>query len=337
METFLVDGIHAQLVDRRARLAAAIGQAADAAPLVNLLQQVDSALERMQQGVYGLCDECHDPVEQDRLLADPLLCLCLDHLNAMQKEALQQDLELASRIQAGLLPKREFRSGTWEAQYHYEPAGVVSGDFCELLHGDERRGPLFFCIGDVSGKGVAASLLMAHLHAIFRSLAALNLPLAQLVDRANRIFCESTAPSSFATLVCGRASEGGQVELCNAGHCPPLVFPPNGVTRVEATGLPLGLFASSRYAVRQLHLTADQGIFLYTDGLTEARNQQDEEYGTERLSRLLESKRLLPSRELVQACRQDLAGFQGGAPRVDDLTLMVVRQGSLATGRRFYY
>jgi sigma-B regulation protein RsbU (phosphoserine phosphatase) len=155
---------------------------------VDLLHQVDSALERMDGGAYGLCEGCYEPIEADRLLADPLLCFCLDHLNDKQRVALQQDLDLASRIQSGLLPHREFHSRHWEACYHYEAAGAVSGDYCELLNPEDASGRLFFSVGDVSGKGVAASLRMAHLHAIMRSLLSAGLPLREIVERANRIF-----------------------------------------------------------------------------------------------------------------------------------------------------
>ena len=100
-----------------------------------------------------------------------------------------------------------------------QPVGAVGGDYCELIVLDDGKS-FFFAVGDVAGKGVAASLLMTHLSAIFRSLLSLDLSLADVVSRANRLFCESTAPAHYATLVCGRATANG-VELCNAGHCRP--------------------------------------------------------------------------------------------------------------------
>ncbi len=331
MESYLQANLRTQLVDRRQRLTAAGGTFADTGQIVTLLKQVDAALERMDQGAFGMCEECHESIETDRLLANPLLRFCIDHLDRAQRDALQQDLDLASQIQTGLLPSREFQSAHWEACYHYEPAGAVSGDYCELLAPCGDSEGLFFSVGDVSGKGIAASLLMAHLHAIFRSLVSVDLPLKQIVDRANRIFCGSTTGSAFATLVCGRATEAGEVEICNAGHCPPLVFPDGARTRVEATGLPLGLFAFGEYSVHKIRLRPNQGLLLYTDGLTEANNEAEEEFGVDRLSNFLDRHSDLPGPELVRACRRTLAEFTGAAPTADDVTIMVVRRPALGS------
>ncbi len=325
MDEYLQASLRAQLIDRRQRLSTAVERQPGTEHLVALLQQVDSALERMDLGTYGVCEECHDSIETDRLMADPLLCYCIDHLNAGQRAALQQDLDLASRIQSGLLPRQEFRSRHWGAWYHYEPAGAVSGDYCEILSPENDSGRLFFSVGDVSGKGVAASLLMAHLNAILRSLLSADLPLREVVERANRIFCVSAIPSTFATLVCGRAMDSGEIEICNAGHCAPLVFPDSGIS-IEATGLPLGLFCHSEYPARKFSLEPGQGLLLYTDGLTEARNANDEEFGVERLSSFLSSQADLPGPDLIRGCRKQLSDFLSGAAPADDVTIMLVQR-----------
>src|SRR5579884_3888700 len=145
-----------QLLHRRDRLqqAQARGQAAQAA---RLLEAVDEALARMEQGSYGLCEACHTAVEPDRLMADPLLRFCIDHLPPEKQRALEADLELAAKLQARLLPAKDFQADGWRVAYHYEPAGIISGDYCDLGIGPDNE--LYFALGDVSGKGVAASLL----------------------------------------------------------------------------------------------------------------------------------------------------------------------------------
>jgi phosphoserine phosphatase RsbU/P len=313
-----------QLLDRRGRLEAAHAAHPQAGHLSRLLDEVDAALERMDQGTYGLCEFCHEPVEAARLMADPLTRFCIDHLNAQQQEALQQDLDLAVRIQASLLPRRNLRADGWEACYHYEPAGPVSGDYCDLVASDS--GGLFFITGDVSGKGVASSLLMSHLHAIFRSLLSVGMPIGALLERANRVFCESTLPSFYATLVCGRADPSGEVEICNAGHCPPLLVSRKGAAEIEATALPLGLFCSGEYPSSRIRLDAGDALVLYTDGLSEARNPRDEEYGPERLTRLLQGAHGQSPEGVTSTCLSDLEAFLAGAPKADDVTLMVVRR-----------
>src|SRR5262249_35581059 len=215
MATLEITFLHNQLEERKRRLEAAIAVAPQNGGLAGLLRDVDSALERMAKGSYGLCEGCHDTIEQDRLLADPLVRYCLDHLTEPQRDALQRDLDLASEVQRKLLPQAGLRAGDWETSYHYAPVGPVSGDYCDLIPSD---GQLFFALGDVSGKGVAASMLMTQLHALFRSLTSMALPLGQIVTQANRVFCESVLAGQYATLVCGLAKSTGEVEIHNAGH-----------------------------------------------------------------------------------------------------------------------
>jgi len=314
-----------QLLERRDRLHSAMAVSRQGVSLVALLNEVDSALARLDEGTYGRCETCHDSVEKTRLLADPLVRYCLDHLTPDQRRVLQDDLDLASQIQRELLPQEDLAFDGWQVAYHYRTLGPVSGDYCDVITSSTEDGKdWFFILGDVSGKGVAASMLMAHLHAIFRALVATGLPTPQLVERASRVFCESTVSPYFATLVCGRTRTSGEVELCNAGHCPPLLIQAGQVTRLEATGLPLGLFSEGQYSVQTLRLRPGDSLLLYTDGLTEARNGADEEYGEERLSSLAGERYSPRPRPLVDACLDDLSAFLSGMPLRDDLTLMAI-------------
>jgi len=326
MASVIERDLREQLLDRRQRLQTAIAEFEDATHLVHLLQEVDAALERMNQGTYGLCEVCHESIEIEALMANPLVRVCLGDLTPDQQRALEDDLELASRIQAELLPQHHLSFDGWEISYYYEPAGPVSGDYCDVVKPEAAGGDLLFLLGDISGKGVAASMLMAHLHAIFRSLITADLPVHRLVERANRIFGESTLSSYYATLVCGRASRSGAVEVCNAGHPAPLWMRGREVLSIEATGLPVGLFASGQYSARRLQLAPGDSLFLYTDGLTEARNQADVEYGVGRLSSLLRDCDSFSPQGLISTCLEDLTAFRSGAPKADDLTLMAIRR-----------
>jgi sigma-B regulation protein RsbU (phosphoserine phosphatase) len=321
-ESFLRD----QLLARRQRLQSA-ARPADLQPgIVQLLNEVDAALARMEAGTYGLCEACHEPLERDRLLADPLVRLCVDHLTPDQRRALEQDLELAAQLQRGLLPETNLTFGGWVTSYHYRPLGLVSGDYCDLVVRENGSKNLFFALGDVAGKGVAASLLMSQLHAIFRTLTPADLPAQSLVERASRIFCETTMSTFFATLICGRADSSGAMELCNAGHCPALVLQRGNVTRVEATGVPLGMFCDGHYSVRKLQLAPGETLFLYTDGVSEARSGTEEEYGETRLVEFLGQRSQLPPEALIHACLEDLDTFRSGRPLLDDLTIMAIQR-----------
>jgi sigma-B regulation protein RsbU (phosphoserine phosphatase) len=315
--------IRDQLTDRRTRLEHALELSPEDAHLSSLLDEVDAALERMDRGTYGICETCKEPIETDRLLADPLTCFCLDHMSPDQQRALEEDLELARRIQNGLLPGPSLKVSGWEVVYHYEGAGPISGDYCDLLTSGKD---LYFTVGDVSGKGVAASMLMAHLHATFRTLVSLNLPLDQIMERASRMFCESTLPTYFATLVCGKAHANGEVKISNAGHNPPLLIQGSDIAEIKATGLPLGMFCEEHFSVSAVQLAPGNTILLYTDGLSEATDESGEQYGTERLMQVVGKRRSLPPEALVSACLEDLKSFCSGIPRSDDLTIMAIRR-----------
>jgi sigma-B regulation protein RsbU (phosphoserine phosphatase) len=313
-----------QLLERRHRLEVAAVELDDAAQLRRLLGEVDAALARMEEETYGLCEVCRDPVEAERLIADPLVSVCLGCMTVRQRRALEEDLELAARIQAGLLPCREFKHDGWQVSYHSEAASLISGDYCDFVTADD--GSLYFMLGDVAGKGVAASLLMSQLHAMFRALVPVGLPLNQLVERASRIFCESTLPTHYATLVCGRADTAGEVEICNAGHLPPLLLRGGEARLIEATGLPVGIFCNEQFTSEKFRTEPGDTLFLFTDGLSESRDHADAEYGTARLKQLLcQHHSLLPA-ELIAACLRDLKDFCGGATRHDDLTVMALRR-----------
>ena len=317
------DAFRPQLLERRARLQA-VSNTVSAEYLQDLLAEIDAALQRMDSGSFGMCESCHDTIELDRLECDPLVRFCLDHLNKTEMDAHQQDLDLATQIQSKLLPPKDIALKHWDTRYRYQPVGAVGGDYCELtVLGDGQS--LFFAVGDVSGKGVAASLLMTHLSAIFRSLLSLDLPLAELVSRANRLFCEGTAPSHYATLVCGCATAGG-VEICNAGHCPPLLLRPEATECLDSTGLPLGLFCGGKYTTRRLNFEPGDSLVLYTDGITEAENEVGDQYTDERLIHLLREHFDHGLDALADSVLPDVARFRQARLPADDMTLLIVRR-----------
>ena len=309
------------LVERRERLEESLKYVPDPEKLFDLLQQVDSALKRIDTGSYGICDVCHDPIETERLIMDPLLTVCLDHLNNYQKKALEQDLELAIKIQRNLLPQNNLNVKGWNLSYYYSPAGAVSGDFCDFIKLNDDS--VLFALGDVSGKGISASLMMSHLHALIRSLLSFDLPVNEIVTRANRLFCESTLSTHYATMVFGKAKNDGQVELCIAGHNPPLLVNNGNVHSLQATGIPVGLFSQSEYDIINIELKKGSSLILYTDGLTEA-SLNELEYGEERLKEHLLSSSGLTGENLLNSIVSAQKAFVKESPRFDDITISVI-------------
>jgi sigma-B regulation protein RsbU (phosphoserine phosphatase) len=287
---------------------------------------VDSALERIDGGTWGYCERCHDTVEGDRLLSDPLVRVCLGCLTEPERRALERDLELAASIQAALLPARRVRHDGWEVAYRYLPLGPVSGDHCDVLLPRDGEAPAHFVLGDVSGKGVAAALLMSHLQAALRALAGMRLPLESMVERVNHLLCESTTASSYATAVIGRLGRAGSIELCNAAHCSPLLVRRDGTSAIPPTGLPLGMMNEASFGLHRFELEPGETLFVYTDGLSEARNGADEMLGESSVAEMVAALGQLDVDALLDGCLARAAALRGASPRTDDLTVMAVRR-----------
>lgn len=294
------------------------GQSLDFA---RFIEEVESALKRYEEGTYGICESCHEPISVDTLLADPLARICLDELTGKQRADLEEDLEFAAQIQRGLLPQRDFAFGNWRADYVYEPAGIISGDYCDVIVHD---GDLYFILGDVSGKGMAASLLMSNLHAIFNSLVPLDLSLTDLMVRANRLLLKSSLANQFATLVVGKATAEGEIETVNAGHLPPLLVKGGVKGELDVSGLPLGMFCEAEFASQKVKLESGDSLLLFTDGVTETINAEGDEFGTPRLYESLNGFVSGEPRDLLAHCLMQVASFRGTAERSDDLSMLAL-------------
>ena len=321
-ESPYVHTIREQLLARRERLENVL-ETQETAQLTDLLGQVDQALQRIDTGGFGVCTVCHGAVEDDRLMRDPLVTVCLDCMSPTQQRALEYDLELAARIQNGLLPAADLAIPGWEIAYHYRPAGVVGGDYCDVI--PDGKGGVYFIIADVAGKGVAAAMLTANLRAVLRALVPLELRLEKMLHQANRIFCESKLPMQYATLVCGHSSADGSLEIVNAGHLPALLLRQSAAELFESNDLPLGLFCEQQFTTSRTRLLPGDTLVLYTDGICEAQNGSGDEYGVQTLRLLLEQRGQCCPERLIQACREHLEQFRGDTARFDDETLLAVQ------------
>lgn len=314
-----------QLLERREKLQEARPRIGFDPDFTRLLNEVDAALERFDTGKYGLCEACHDPIEPERLIADPLVRLCLGDLTQDTLDRMQADLQLAAEIQQGLLPKAAISGEFWSVDFAYQPAGVVSGDYVDVI---QQNGDLYFILGDVSGKGMAASILMSNLHAMFRALIPLDLPLCDLIKRANSLFCESTLANQYATLICGKLNRSGELEFCNAGHLPPVIVGESGTVQLESAGLPLGMFCDSSFVSSGAKLRLGETLLLFSDGVTEANNEAGEEFGISRLIDAVGNAAAFGPTELLTSNVAAVSGFRGSATRNDDLTMMALKYTS---------
>jgi phosphoserine phosphatase RsbU/P len=245
---------------------------------------LDIAVEALR---FGVRDFVQKPWENDRVLAS-----VRQHANARrasrQRESQRaRELEEARQIQLALLPQSLPAADGWSIAAESTPAECVGGDTFDVIPLGGAR--IALSLGDVSGKGIPAALLAASLQAGVRSAAARDLPPALLCAEVNRAVCASIAAGHFISYfyaVLDTAS--GEVRYCNAGHLPPLVAAATGgVRRLASGGMVLGIDAGARYSEGVEHLAAGDCFLAYTDGLSEARSPDGEEFGEERLAACL--------------------------------------------------
>lgn len=313
--------VHEELIGRLEKLRSVSAENNNQSGFGRFLKEVDAALKRYEDGTYGICEECHEPMSAERMLRDPLARVCLDELSDRKKRLLEDDLQFAAEIQRGLLPKRPFDHDVWKVDFVYEPAGIVSGDYCDII---EHKDDLYFILGDVSGKGMSASLLMSNLHAIFHSLVPLGLGLSELMGRANRLLVGSSLANQFATLVCGRAGRNGEIETVNAGHLPPLLIKRGVKGELDHAGLPLGMFCEAEFTSRKVQLDRGDSLLLFTDGVTETTNPDGDEFGTHRLFDSINEDSSEGPRRLIENCLGHVSDFRGSEERRDDLSMLAI-------------
>ncbi|MGE5365315.1 MAG: SpoIIE family protein phosphatase [Bacteroidota bacterium] len=321
----MINDLREKLIDKKNFLSSYAQKYIPAEETLQILEEIQDALDRMDSGTYGVCEVCGDPIEEDRLQANPLLRVCIGDYSAEQQKNLEDDLTLAVKIQRNLLPSCSQVLAGWDIEFHYEPASIVSGDYCDLLQPDDKERSQFVIMGDVSGKGVAASMLMTHLHAMFHTLVPFNLPVNEILSRMNRILSESTIVNQFATLVLAKIREDGTVEISNAGHCQPLHIKTGGTSELASDGIPLGVLPDSGYSSRIISMQPGDVLILYTDGLPEAMKDDD----CFELSRILKYSgqfiQMNPG-EIIQTILAELNEFLDGTEKSDDLTLMVLKK-----------
>jgi len=234
-----------------------------------------------------------------------------------------QELGKAREIQEGLLPKTIPQLRGLEVSGAWQPARVVGGDYFDVLKFSERK--IGICIGDVVGKGISAALLMANLQASFRAIATESISPGKLCQKLNEVFCNNLAPDKFVTFCyCTIDAADHRLTYACAGHCPPLVLHGSGATVfLKEGGTPLGIDPDRKYADTEALLEPGDRLLLYTDGLTEAMDSAEQEFGEPRLVELGNRNVAMNAAELVKTIMNEVSSFSGGSFQ-DDFTLVVV-------------
>jgi serine phosphatase RsbU (regulator of sigma subunit) len=253
----------------------------------------------------------------------------LEREKLARQEFLERELRIAKQVQERLLPRTPPWLATLECAGLCRPARGVGGDYFDFLPLDGRR--MGLAVGDVSGKGLSAALLMASLQGILRSIVSVRSDGAsQVVADTNRQLSTLTEENRFVTLFFGIYDESRSELVCvNAGHNPPLLLRAGArdaaFERLAPNGTVLGRFPDAQWGQQTVRVGAGDLLVAFTDGLPEATNAREEEFGQERLETAVRRHRDLPLAELCEAIFDDVAGFLEGAPATDDLTLVALR------------
>jgi len=253
-------------------------------------------------------------------------------LNEREKQLLkmQEEVRLAAKIQLELLPHAAPVVEGYEIVGTNIPAQAVGGDHYDFIPIDKHR--LAICLGDVSGKGLPASLLMANLQATLRSQTLSSPSPKECVRRSNTLLFQSTSPEKYATLFyCILDSDNHQLTFTNAGHEFPLLLSRDGnVRRLEAGGIAVGMLEDFPFEQETVSLQPDDVVVICSDGITEAMNPNQEQFSAERLSDAIRKHRDRPAQELIAAIIEAAKSHAGVAPQMDDMTVVVVkRKGEL--------
>ena len=240
-----------------------------------------------------------------------------------EKERIDGELRVASEIQQSMLPHSQISHNDVDIFGSLVPAREVGGDLYDFFIRDEK---LFFCIGDVSGKGAPSAMVMGVVHSMFRAFSAHENNPARIVRAINEASCQGNDSNIFVTLFVGVLDlPTGHLRYCDAGHDAPMVMVDSHWSMVNVIPhLPVGVFDDVKYGVQETHLEPGSTIFLYTDGLTEAMNMERKQFGIKRIEEVLTANSQLLPTQLLEAVSQEVHDFVGDAEQSDDLTMLAI-------------
>jgi sigma-B regulation protein RsbU (phosphoserine phosphatase) len=260
-----------------------------------------------------LAREAATVIENARLFAE-----------ARAKARLDHEIEIASQIQRTLLPKMLPNLPDVAVTGSTLSCHSVGGDCFDVIElGSGRHG---FFVGDVSGKGISAALLATLLQGVFFTTAAMDISLSGVFSRVNQYLCERSGEDRYATVFYGILDKMGRFEYINAGHVPPLVRRKSGALEgLGSANFPVGMFVEAEYQSARVNLEQGDFLVIYTDGVSEACNVQNELFEEARLRTIVENFSGQTVEELATAIREGTKAFTQGAPQSDDITVLVIQ------------
>ena len=290
------------------------------------LEVIDTSLKKIETGEYGICEICHGHVEDELLQMDYTATICLGEYSESELRQLENELELSQVVQRALLPTHVPSLSGYDIAAFSRPAQIVTGDYFDFL--DFEDGTHGFVVGDVSGHGVSAGMLMTSLQTVFHTLAPEVDSPVDVLKRINRLYVHNIHFTTFVTLFFARLdTQNRRLSYASAGHNPPLLYRPStGESAwLKPTGPAIGLVDDFGFQCNDIQLSQGDILVLYTDGLVEAINpRQTEQFGYDRLLEIVRQNAGMHANALIQKVRQALNDFTQGALLDDDITLVAL-------------
>jgi serine phosphatase RsbU (regulator of sigma subunit) len=244
-------------------------------------------------------------------------------LELKDKMLAQDELHAGRAVQFAMMPDTIKQINHWNIWMLSRPAKEVGGDIIDYQEIDETRRAI--SLGDISGKGLAAALLMVKLQATIRALADNNTDLAVLAQKINKIYYRDKPKGSFASLVYAEPDDSGHISFFNAGHLPPMYVSNNEVNFAQSKSPALGILKSVNFQVNECKLNIGDYFIIYSDGLTEAMNNTKELYGIDRLQECINNSKKSSIEELAEAILSDIMLFLGENKPNDDMSLVIMQ------------
>jgi len=288
------------------------------------LHVIDTSLEKIKEGTFGICEVCHEAVDSELLQVDYTSAVCLGHFTDEELRQLESELELSQVIQRGLLPQQVPSIEGMNIAAFSRPAQIVGGDYFDFV--DFKDGEHGLVMADVSGHGVSAGMFMSSLQTAFHTLVPDADSPVDVLERINRLYIHNINFTTFVTIFFGKYDPSTRtLSYANAGHNSAYLYrvPTQQEIWLRPTGPAIGLTEEFTIRREDIKLEAGDILLLYTDGITEASDHQGALWGEDRLADIIRQNPDSSAERLIQKILVALKDHTDGSPLADDVTLVI--------------
>lgn len=288
------------------------------------LHVIDTSLEKIEAGTFGICKICHEPVDSELLQVDYTSAVCLGHFSDEELRQLESELELSQVIQRGLLPQQVPTIEGLNIAAFIRPAQIVGGDYFDFV--DFQDGKPGLVMADVSGHGVSAGMFMSSMQTAFHTLVPQSDSPVDVLERLNHLYIHNINFTTFVTIFFGKYDPPTRMlSYANAGHSSAYLYrvATNQEIWLRPTGPAIGLSEGFTIRKEDIRLTPGDILLLYTDGITEAADQQGALWGEDNLADIIRQNPDSSAERLIQKILTALKNHTNGSPLEDDVTLMI--------------